>query len=355
MKRKFTIILLTTLLFTACKPPQHENRGISNNIQKIVLSTDSSMVNPMNPVTNSSLTLNSDLTLSSGVKITQAQFNNVIKDIKFIDISKLKEIKHPPSLGDSYKSVSIQTDKKTYHFSSNNYKDYPSVIAQLSAKIYKLQNSNTQTKTNDSNWHKLKMLKEYDATDFNLKEGVEYLEIRIYTKGQQKQNYSKKYQVAVRMYRTPLDSFGSKMVKEFKNIEPNFSNETNIKKRGFCLMAGCTHILGNGMMIDSKKKMWSMNTTDDIIDMIGEVDTPAEAKLIVWLKDKNMRELEGDIYKYRKVSNGYEISNEYENGIANFGECGHFIYEMFVSKDGEISNKRLVEKKELESGCLEMD
>ena len=120
-----------------------------NHIKSIVVSEDSSMVNPMNPVTSSNLTLSSDLTLTLGEgrkrSITKSQFNNAIREIKFIDISKLKEIKHPPSLGDSYKSLSIKTDKGTHFFSSSNDRDYPSVIADLSANIYKLWRSPAQS------------------------------------------------------------------------------------------------------------------------------------------------------------------------------------------------------------------
>ena len=120
-------------------------------------------------------------------------------------------------------------------------------------------------------------------------------------------------------------------------------------------MAGCTHILGNGMMIDSKKKMWSMNTTEDIIDMIGKVDTLAEAKLVLWLNDKDMGESKDDSYKYRKVSNGYEVQHEFDNSISNFGECGHFLYEMTVSKEGKVGKKKLLKKSESQHGCLAMD
>ena len=207
----------------------------------------------------------------------------------------------------------------------------------------------------DDKWHQLQLLKEYDATDFNLKKGVEYLEIRIYTKGQKEENYSTKYNVAVAMQHIPLELFDAKLLKEFKHVHPNFSKDTNIKKTGFCLMSGCVRIIGNGLMIDSKRKIWSMNTTEDILNMIGEVDTPAEVKLVLWLNSERMVEPKDDIYKYRKVSNGYELLHEFDNSISNFGECGHFLYKMFVGKDGKVSKKKLLKKSESKNGCLAVD
>jgi hypothetical protein len=356
MKNRFKIILLGAVILSACKSPQPEIR-VKNNIKSIVVRDDSSMVNPMNLVSKSDLTLKSDLSLTFGDKkrtITKAQFNDVIKGIKFVDISKLKEIKHPPTVGSSYKSVEINTDKKSYRFVNDNGTDYPLVVGQLASKIYKLSTQKPQS--SDDAWQRLKVLKEYEGVDFHLKDGVEYLELRIYTKGRQREKeYAKEYRVAVAMQQTPLEFFDAKLIKEFKDVNPNLSQETNIKRTGFCLMAGCVSILGNGVMIDSKKKIWSMNTTEDILEMIGEVDTPAEVKLVLWLDSKLMSDPKEYIYKYRKVSNGYKVQQEFDNSISNLGECGHFLYEMFVGKDGKISKKKLLKKSESKNGCLAVD
>jgi hypothetical protein len=355
MKNRLKTILLITVLFSGCMSPQPD-RALENNIKSIVISDDSSMVNPMNPVTKHELTLKSDLTLTfddKKINITKAQFNDVIKGIKFVDISKLKEIKHPPTVGSSYKSVEINTDKKSYRFVNDNGTDYPLVVGQLASKVYKLSTQKPQN--SDDEWQRLKLLKEYEGVDFHLKDGVEYLELRIYTKGQREKEYAKEYRVAVSMQQTPLEFFDAKLIKEFKNVKPNLSQETNIKRTGFCLMSGCVSIVGNGVMIDSKKKIWSMNTTEDILEMIGDVDTPAEVKLVLWLDSKLMSDPKEYIYKYRKVSNGYKVQHEFDNSISNLGECGHFLYEMFVGKDGKISKKKLLEKSESKNGCLAVD
>ena len=352
---------LTLLLFTACQttPYVEDSTRVNNQIKTITITVDSSMVNPTMRQTPETLVVNSDLTLllSSGktLKITKAQFNKLIEDIKFVDLSTLKEIKHPPTVGGSYKTTSITTDKGNYAFMSNNGTDYPPLIAQLNYKINQLINRLSKQESTDQ-WQKLKPLEDYSPDDFNLKKGVEYLEIRTYHKGQKEKKYrTKDYSIAIRMGETPLSFFEPKLIKAFKKIAPNLSNETNIKQVGFCLMSGCVSKISNGFMIDSHNKMWVMNTTEDILNMIGEVDTPAEAKLVLWLDDKRMGEPEEDIYQYQKVDNGYKILYEYDNSLSNLGECGHFIYEMFITKNGKITQKKLLKKSEPKNGCLAMD
>ncbi len=206
-------------------------------------------------------------------------------------------------------------------------------------------------------WQELKALKEYPANAYKLKEGVEYLEIRNYIKGNKDKRYNiKKYSVTVSMQRTPLKSFSPKMVKKFKALSPNLSKQTNIKSSTFCLMSGCVSQISNGFMIDSHGKMWRMNTTEDIIDMLGKIDTPAEAKLVLWLNNKNRSTSDEDHKdKYRKTSNGYTVISEYENSIMNFGECGHFTYRININKKGKITGKKLLKKKPSKNACLAMD
>jgi len=349
---------LILLLLTACQIPKAENKRVNNQIQTIIIDSDTSMVNPMLPKTNAKLVLDSNLTLLLGngkkINISKAKFNKIIKDIKFVDLTKLKDIKHPPTLGGSYKTVLIKTDKGVYGFSSNKETDYPVLIGQLAYKINQL--IKIPTNSNTSKWQKLKLLKDYSSTDFNLKEGVEYLEIRTYFRGQQESEYhTKQYKVIVHMERTPLSFFEPKLLKEFKKIVPNLSKESNLKSVSFCLMRGCTSIISNGFMIDEHKKMWVMNTTEDILNMIGDVDTPAEVKLVLWLNDKKMSESKEDIYKYLKSPKGYKILHEYDNSLSNLGECGHFTYEMFISKKGKIIQKKLLKKSESKKGCLAVD
>ena len=99
-----------------------------------------------------------------------------------------------------------------------------------------------------------------------------------------------------------------------------------------------------------------MNTVKDVIGMLGEIDTPAEAKLVLWLNDKN-RGISDENHKdkYRKTSKGYAVISEYDNSINNFGECGHFTYRIHISKTGKVREKKLLKKEPSKNGCLTMD
>ena len=206
-------------------------------------------------------------------------------------------------------------------------------------------------------WQKLKPMKEYPASAYSLKGGTEYLEIREYNNGVKDTQYKiETYRVTVPMGRTSLKSFSPNMVKKFKALSPNLSKQTNIKKSSFCLMSGCVSRISNGFMIDRHGKMWRMNMAKDILEMLGEIDTPAEAKLVLWLNDKNRGTSdENHKDKYRKTSKGYTIISEYDNSIMNFGECGHFTYRINISKKGKITEKKLLKKKPSKNGCMTMD
>ena len=206
-------------------------------------------------------------------------------------------------------------------------------------------------------WQKLKSLEAYSASAYTLKEGVEYLEIRSYYSGSEDKGYNiKKYETLVSLERTPLKSFSPKMLQKFKALSPNLSKQTNMKKSSFCLMSGCISRISNGFMIDSHGKMWRMNTVNDVIGMLGEIDTPAEAKLVLWLNDKNRGTSdENHKDKYRKTSKEYTVISEYDNSIDNFGECGHFTYRININQKGKITEKKLLKKKPSKNGCMTMD
>ena len=101
----------------------------------------------------STTTLNSDLMLTNIVKnhkgatlsskqfkITQAQFDNIIKDIDAANLSKLKPKpglrRAPPPSGMRGRTVSIETNTGSHTFSNRG--NYPDVIRNLYKKIEKL-------------------------------------------------------------------------------------------------------------------------------------------------------------------------------------------------------------------------
>ena len=99
-------------------------------------------------------------------------------------------------------------------------------------------------------WQKLKAVKSYTSSEYHLKEGVEYLEIRNYYRGMNDKGYNTKgYRVTVSMQKSALISFSSDIVEKFKKSSPNLSKETNIKRTGFCLMNGCFSNISNGRTV----------------------------------------------------------------------------------------------------------
>lgn len=223
-------------------------------------------------------------------------------------------------------------------------------------KIVCLVLAMTALHAKDTKWQNLNSLDVYVASDYRLKKNVKYLEIRAYTKSMKSTEYSTGYKVTARLGEIPLTSFHPQIVNRFKSSSPNLSEQTNIKKHGICIMAGCISHISNGFMVDSHNKIWRMNTVEDLVEMLGKIDTPAETKMILWLHDKSRGTSDKNHKdKYRKTANGYTVISEYDNSISNFGECGHFTYEIKVSKTGMIIEKKLLKKKPSKHGCLAMD
>lgn len=233
-----------------------------------------------------------------------------------------------------------------------SYKNKPVWLASVLLLV--LFSSTINAKS--SKWHTLKALEPYSASEYTLKEGVEYLEIRSYIRSIQSKIYSDRYVVVAKFGNKTLDSFEPKVVEKFKASPPNLSEKTNIRKYGFCIMAGCTSYIGNAFMIDKNKKIWRMNEVSDVINMLGVVDTPAEVKLVLWLND-NHRSTNDMNHKdkYLKTSTGYSVLSEYDNSMSNLGECGLFTHEISINKQGKITQKKLLKRVNSPHGCLAMD
>ena len=88
---------------------------------------------------------------------------------------------------------------------------------------------------------------------------------------------------------------------------------------------------GNAFMIDTKGKMFRMDMRQDIIGLLGKIETPAEAQLALWL---NHYEQGG---RYRKVRNGYEI--EIDQMIK--GRCTRTFVFVKVDSQGKISDSKI--------------
>ncbi len=181
-------------------------------------------------------------------------------------------------------------------------------------------------------WIKLKPLRNYTPTEFNLKKGIEYLEVRQYDSDKKYKINRQKYRVRFPIYRTPLKQLDSKITRQFRRIPPNISNKTNIKKLSICASGECKTTIGNGFYINDKGRMGYMNEINDVVGFLGTIDTPAELQFVLWMNNKE----NGNYYK--KTAKGYEIIIDYTNNIANFGKCGKFRDKALIDYSGKIVN-----------------
>ena len=151
-----------------------------------------------------------------------------------------------------------------------------------------------------STWQNLKPLYKYSASAFHLKDDVSVMEIRRYDTYDNYKKYNKPT-IEMKYYKTPLNLLEAKLVKRFKNSTPILLKSSDIHR-----LSKRSAEISNAFIIDSSGKILKMNEIIDVIGFIGEIDTPAEAQLILWLHSKR----EGT--KYRKISRGYEIMIKYE-------------------------------------------
>ena len=138
-------------------------------------------------------------------------------------------------------------------------------------------------------WHKLKALSDYPPAAFHLKENVAYMEIRWYRTKKSKTPYK-----TIAVYRTPLEKYPQNVTEKFKNLTPRYSNKADILPR-----------YGNAFFIDTKGKMFRMDEVKDIVSLLGKIDRPAEAQLVLRLHNSE----EGQYY--RKIAGGYETKRNF--------------------------------------------
>lgn len=181
-------------------------------------------------------------------------------------------------------------------------------------------------------WQDLKSVGLYTANDFHLQKSVKCLELRTCWIDTKSKKCTGKPSTEVSICPEPLKHFDSKRIKRFNKLAPKASPKDNIRKT--LLPNSITH----GFSIDDKGTIWRLNEAEDIIDILGEIDTPAEAQLVLWLHGKYQGR------RYRKVSNGYEIITEDRrstcDGVDDYEE--YFSYRLHLSKQGKVTKKNLL-------------
>lgn len=198
-------------------------------------------------------------------------------------------------------------------------------------KIVCLALAMTGLHAKETQWQNLKSLYRYSSSDFSLDETIAVMEIRCYGTYSNFQKYNKPT-LKMKFHKTPSKLLDAKLVKRFENSTPNLSKNGNIHRT-----SKSSPDITNAFVIDNHGKIWRMNEIADVIGFMGEIDTPAEAQLILWLNAKQ----EGK--KYRKTSKGYEILIKYgksypsDKGDKSIGE--------FCNEIREVTDKAVVDKK----------
>lgn len=182
----------------------------------------------------------------------------------------------------------------------------------------------------DAKWQNLKPLYKYSTGAFHLKDDVSVMEIRRYDTYDNYKKYNKPT-IEMKYYKTPLNLLKAKLVKRFKNCTPILLESGNIHR-----LSKHSSEISNAFIIASSGKVLKMNEIIDVIGFMGEIDTPAEAQLILWLHSKR----EGT--KYRKTAKGYEIIIKYEKSYPSKGDgkIAEFCEEIREATDRAIVNKK---------------
>ena len=201
---------------------------------------------------------------------------------------------------------------------------------------------------NAAKWQKLKQLYDYSESTYSLKEGVEYLELREYTRVKDSKEKMRHTETAFVMKRKPLSDFPASKVKKFNKLTPILSKQTNIRKFTFCDSYGCGEHVGNGFMIASDGKLWKMNEIADVWSYIEKIDTPVKIQLALWLNGKHYGT------RYRKVSKGYEVIIEvYRSSCAENNEYEEYLtYSVHVDDKGNVTKEKLLKHTKEKVQCV---
>ncbi len=200
----------------------------------------------------------------------------------------------------------------------------------------------------DAKWQKLNSLYDYSESTYSLKEGVEYLELREYTRVKNSKEKMRYTDTAFIVSKRPLGDFPPSKVKKFSKLRPILSDQTDIRKFTSCASRSCVEHIGNGFMIASDGKLWKMNEIADVWNYIEKINTPAKIQLALWLNGKHYGT------RYREVSNGYEvIIEEYRSSCGEDEEYEeYFTYSVHVDHQGKVMKEKVLKHSKEKVQCL---
>lgn len=198
-----------------------------------------------------------------------------------------------------------------------------------------------------SEWIKLKKLSHYKPSEYNLKKGVEVLELREYKINTKEELMPIAYRKVVSIESKALKSYEVSIQRLFKSAKPIIHSRNDFGLLSYVFVGfGCRYLY-NGFMIDSEAKIYKMDTKRDFIGFLGEIDSDAEVQLVTFLNKR----LEG--LKYRKVPQGFEVIvvAAFKVGAPNT-QCKESTYSIIIDTKGNMIKDQLIKEKELELDCI---
>ncbi len=186
------------------------------------------------------------------------------------------------------------------------------------------------------------------ANDIHPSENVKCMEIRSYEVNPNKQQSNHKWTIHMTWCSEPISGIDPIVVKKFRTAKPMSTKEGNIGGQ-------TSDRLINGFIIDKNYKVWKMDEVKDIITQLGEIDTPAEARLILWIDGHT------NANHYYKTPKGYEITYMYETtdneckgcpGTTRCVEKKEVTEKALVNKKGEIVSRKKLKSRSLKRECI---
>jgi hypothetical protein len=100
-------------------------------------------------------------------------------------------------------------------------------------------------------------------------------------------------------------------------------------------------------MLDKAGKIWRLENTKDMIDMLYPIDTPADLSLVLWLNSDAREKAEKYSAKYRKSGSGYIVREHHSSHEYNGWKyaCGEYVFEYRINASGKVTQKKLIKKR----------
>jgi hypothetical protein len=195
----------------------------------------------------------------------------------------------------------------------------------------------------DAKWQSISPLSAYDKpSDFNLKKGIAYLEIRAYVA----QPLKRGYRVLFSTDKHYVENMDTKLKNKFKSVKAiedkgDIHLEKNIYRGGSCTMTY------NAVIVRDDAKIYKMNMHEDIRSFLGKIDTKGEIALLLWLQDED-----NTIEEYRKTAKGFEMRGWYKPLLGGDRYCVDRQYQRHFRKDIQLFQEKIIKTKKTKRGCL---